>query len=361
MGATACRAITDRHMRISVARIILLAAVAVLFLGAGSGFAQAPSIAAEWATFRDRFVTEDGRVLDTGNKAVSHTEGQGWAMLFAEAADDRASFAKLWNWTRSKLQRRDNALFSWRYDPADHKKPVADTNDASDGDILIAWALIRAAHRWHDPAYEHAARRIVGDIRRHLLVSAPGGLVLLPGSHGFKDKDGTIVNPSYYIYPALREFARVEPSPEWARLRAHGLSLLADGRFGRWGLTPDWLDIGKKGSLEPASQFPARFGFEAIRVPLYLIWGREASFERLASYLDFWNDFGPKPAPAWTNLDNNSLAPYAGSTGFQAVAELARGYGQPNQPPLPTIGDKDDYYSASLTLLAALARSETAR
>jgi endoglucanase len=349
-------------MRIFVARLALLAALVMLLLGDGPCFAQTSSIASGWATFRDRFVTEDGRVLDTGNKAVSHTEGQGWAMLFAEAADDRPSFVKLWDWTRNNLQRRDNALFSWRYDPANSKKPVADMNDASDGDILIAWALIRATHRWHDPAFEHAARRIVSDIRRHLLVSAPEGLVLLPGSHGFKDKDGTtVVNPSYYIYPALRDFARIEPSPEWTRLRATGLRLLADGRFGRWGLTPDWIDIGKKGGLTPASKFPARFGFEAIRVPLYLVWGREANGERLASYLDFWNDFGPKPAPAWTDLDNNSLAPYVGSTGFQAIAELARGYGQPNPPSLPAISDKDDYYSASLTLLAALAQSETAR
>lgn len=341
-----------------IARVALFATALVLLLSGNPGFAQTPSFATEWATFRDRFVTEGGRVLDTGNNSVSHTEGQGWAMLFAETADDRDSFAKLWDWTRSNLQRRDNALFSWRYDPADHKKPVADANDASDGDILIAWALIRAAHRWHDPAYEHDARRIISDIRRHLLVHAADGLVLLPGSRGFKDKDGIVVNPSYYIYPALHDFARVEPSPEWARLRAAGLGLLADGRFGRWGLTPDWIDIGKKGSLTPAAKFPARFGFDAIRIPLYLIWGREASPERLASYLDFWNDFGPKPAPAWTDVTNNTLAPYAGSTGFQAIAELARGYGKPSPPALPTIGDKDDYYSASLTLLAALARSE---
>jgi len=139
------------------------------------------------------------------------------------------------------------------------------------------------------------------------------------------------------------------------------LRLLADGRFGRWGLTPDWLDIGRKGALAPAGKFPARFGFEAIRIPLYLIWGGAASGERLASYLDFWNDFGTKPIPAWTDVNDNSLAPYAGSTGFHAIAQLARGYGQPNPPALPTIGDSDDYYAASLTLLAAIAQRETTR
>jgi endo-1,4-beta-D-glucanase Y len=347
-------------MRILIHRLAFLTATVLLLLSGNPGFAQTASIEAEWATYRDRFVSEDGRVLDTGNKAVSHTEGQGWGMLFAEAAGDRTSFAKVWDWTRSKLQRHDNALFSWRWDPAGGKTPVADANDASDGDILIAWALIRAARRWHEPGYADAARRIVADIRRRLLVAVPEGLVLLPGSAGFKGTDGTIVNPSYYIYPALKDFAQILPSPQWQRLGRDGLRLLADGRFGRWGLTPDWIDIGKKGGLAPAAKFPARFGFEAIRVPLYLIWGGWASPERLAPCLDFWNDFGTKPIPAWANVEDNSLAPYAGSTGFRAIVELARGYGQPDPPPLPTIGDKDDYYSASLVLLAEIAQRETA-
>jgi len=293
---------------------------------------------------------------------VSHTEGQGWAMLFAEAADDRGSFAKIWRWTRDNLQRRDNALFSWRFDPADNKTPVADNNDASDGDILIAWALIRAANRWHEAEYKEAAQRIVADIRRRLLINAPGRLVLLPGAVGFKSKDGAmVVNPSYYVYPALKEFAAFQPSPQWQKLRRDGLALLSEARFGRWGLTPDWIDLDHKGAVQPAAKFPARFGFDAIRIPLYLIWGGEATQERLASYLDFWNDFGGKPIPAWADVKDNSVAPYAGSTGFQAVIELARGFGQTESPALPTIGDKDDYYAASLTLLAAIAQRETAR
>ena len=186
--------------------------------------------------------------------------------------------------------------------------------------------------------------------------------MLLPGSAGFKGKDGVIViNPSYYVYPALKEFAKVQPSPQWQRLRRDGLALLAEARFGRWGLTPDWIDVDKKGGVEPAAKFPARFGFDAIRIPLYLIWGGEATPERLASYLDFWNDYGRKPAPAWADVKDNSVAPYAGSTGFQAITQLARGLAQPEPLPLPTIADNDDYYAASLTLLAAIAQRETAR
>jgi endoglucanase len=334
--------------------------VALLLLG-GAAWAEDDPVAAGWGVYRTRFVTAEGRVLDTGNKAVSHTEGQGWAMLFAEAAGDRASFEKIWTWTRDNLQRRDNALFSWRWDPNGGKAPVADANNASDGDILIAWALIRAARRWNDPNHAHMAHRIVADIRRKLLLTASGRLVLLPGSDGFKGDNGTtVVNPSYYIYPALRDFGRVLPAPEWQRLRRDGLALLADARFGRWGLTPDWVEIGE-GDIAPAGKFPPRFGFEAIRVPLYLIWAGDATVPRLASYLDFWNDFGAKPVPAWADVKDNTLAPYPGSTGFQAIIQLARFYRQPNAAPLPGIGDQDDYYSASLALAAAVAQHETPR
>jgi endoglucanase len=185
--------------------------------------------------------------------------------------------------------------------------------------------------------------------------------VLLPGATGFKGKDGvTVVNPSYYIFPALKDFAKAQPSPQWQRLRRDGLALLAEARFGRWGLTPDWIDVDKEGAVQPATKFPARFGFDAIRIPLYLIWGGEATLERLASYLDFWNDYGRKPAPAWTDVNDNSVAPYAGSTGFQAITQLARGFGRPEPPVLPTIADNDDYYAASLTLLAAIAQRDIA-
>jgi endoglucanase len=346
-----------------ITRCLLLVVVTLsLLMAVRPCSAQPASVEAEWAKYRDRFVTADGRVLDTGNKEVSHTEGQGWAMLFAEAAGDRASFAKLWQWTRDNLQRRDNALFSWRFDPADGNTPVADPNDASDGDILIAWALIRAGNRWGEPEYKEVAQRVLADIRRRLLVNTPGRLVLLPGEAGFKSKDGpTIVNPSYYVYPALKEFAKVQPSPQWQRLRRDGLGLLAEARFGRWGLTPDWIDVDKKGGVQPATKFPPRFGFDAVRVPLYLIWGGDATPERLASYLDFWNEYGRKPAPAWTDVKDNSVAPYAGSTGFQAITQLARGLGQTDPPPLPTIADNDDYYAASLTLLAAIAQREITR
>ncbi|MBV8890235.1 MAG: endoglucanase [Alphaproteobacteria bacterium] len=335
-----------------------LAALAYALLAAVPGFAAASGAeGGQWPAYRDRFVTSDGRVLDDANQQITHTEGQGWAMLLAEAAGDRASFDRIWAWTRDKLQRKDIALFAWKWDGKDQ---VADRNDASDGDILIAWALSRAARQWNEPRYANEARRIAADIRRRLFASASGRLVLLPGSAGFKSKGDTIVNPSYYIFPALKELAALAPAPEWQRLQRDGLGLLADARFGRWGLTPDWVAIDQGGAITPAPNFPPHFGFDAVRIPLYLIWAGEGTEERLASYLDFWNIFGDKPVPAWADIKDNSVAPFAGSAGVEAIIALARSYRDPGAASLPALGNDANYYSASLILLAGIARREVA-
>ena len=42
-----------------------------------------------WRAYKARFVTAQGRVVDTANGLVSHSEGQGYGMLLAVAADDR--------------------------------------------------------------------------------------------------------------------------------------------------------------------------------------------------------------------------------------------------------------------------------
>jgi len=341
-------------MRPIVVRVVVVAVM--LSLVPAVARAQGAPLAGEWLKYRDRFVGDDGRVRDTGNKDISHTEGQGSAMLFAESFDDRAAFDRIWQWTRDKLRQPDSALFSWRWDPSG-QNPIADANNATDGDMLIAWALTRAAAHWHSPDYDAAALRIVTEIREKLITRVAGRLVLLPGSVGFIQKNGTVVlNPSYYIYPAIEEFHRLDGSAEWARLRYDGLGLLAKARFGEWKLTPDWISVDRKGRVAPAANLPPRFGFDAIRIPLYLIWGRVATTDRLAADIKFWDGFADKPVPAWIDVTNGKVAPFAAPSGFQAVIELVRSRLHAKPPSLPQIGDSDDYYSASLILLAGLAQ-----
>lgn len=80
---------------------------------------------AEWLKYKIKFISNDGRVIDTGNGNVSHSEGQGWGMLFSVAFNDQETFDKLYNWTSRHLSRQHDALHAWRYLP-NTQQPVPD-------------------------------------------------------------------------------------------------------------------------------------------------------------------------------------------------------------------------------------------
>lgn len=313
-----------------------------------------------WHSYESRFILADGRVIDTGNGDVSHSEGQGIAMLLAVAYDDRARFDRLWRWTQAHLQVRDDHLFAWRWIPAEG---VTDRNNASDGDILIAWALYRAAERWQDNGYRRAADAVTADIRRLLLRPSAYGPLLMPGADGFVYDDGTVVvNLSYWIFPAFQAFAAAAPAPEWAALQNSGLKLLAHARYGRWQLPPDWLRVGTELSLPET--FAPRFSYDAIRIPLYLVWGDVGDPTLLQPYADFWGYFaGAAFVPAWTDLINDSVDSYDAPPGFHALMQVVAGAANASQVALrvaPPSTD-EDYYSASLGLLARLVQVERSR
>jgi len=303
----------------------------------------------EWRAFRQRFLAPEGRVVDSGNGNVSHTEGQGWGLLLAVHFDDRAGFDQLLGWTRRNLQRRQDALFSWRWRPG-VAQPVEDPNNATDGDLYIAWALLRGAERWGDPALRAQAVAIGRDLLRLLWREVGGRAVLLPGLQGFETPAAVVVNPSYFVLPAYRALAEAMPDPRWDRLADDALNILRAARFGRWGLPPDWLALPRAGGAPGLpGNWPPRFSFDAVRVPLLLAWAGQAGEPAVAAALRFWAEPG---LPAWADLRSDAVAPYPASGGVQAIAALAGG-GRP--VPLPPVRSAADYYAACLGLLVAVA------
>lgn len=202
-----------------------------------AGAAPRPTDAdrAEWVAFQSRFLAPEGRVVDTGNDGISHSEGQGWALLFAARMDDQPGFERILGWTRARLRRPEDELHSWRFRPW-AARPVDDPNNATDGDICIAWALLEAGARWGRADHVALGTAIAQDILRLLVRRAGAYTVLLPGAQHFDRAEQVILNPSYYIFPAFGVLARAVPDPAWVRLAADGIQLLRAGRFGRWGL-----------------------------------------------------------------------------------------------------------------------------
>lgn len=301
-----------------------------------------------WESWRGHYIDQDGRVVDTGQGNISHSEGQGVGLVLAAAAGDRATFERVWNWTRTHLQTRQDALFSWRWDAG--KKRVTDINNASDGDQLIAWGLLRGADRFRVPVWREAAIRVLVDVRSKLLREVDGHLVILPGEAGFESAAGRVLNLSYWIFPAFPDFAKADASPVWMRLRDGGLSYLEKAKLGRWGLPPDWLLDVAPPVVAPG--FVPRFGYDAVRIPLYLKWAMLDTPERMAAFKRYWHYFdGANFVPAWANLNDDSIDSFNAAPGILAVRSLV--LGETVAQPVFVAGE--GYYSGSLKMLAWLA------
>ena len=301
-----------------------------------------------WDEFRRRFVTNDGRVLD--DDGATHSEGLGTALLACAAAGDQSRFERTWSVARAL--RRDDGLFSWRVQNGGR---LVDANNATDGDLYIAWALARAAQAFSAPSYAEEARQTARAIRAWCVRETRFGSVLVPGRFGFDRARQVVANPSYWVFPAFDALRAVDPHPQWAALTDTALTLLARTRYGRRELTADWIEI-EGASTRPWRERPARFGYEAIRVPLFLYWAQRFGHPQLDAFVRY----AAAPAfPAWVALDDDEASRERAPAGFEAIARLARALPAVTRTQLP--GINSSYYSSSLVLLAALANDDVIR
>ncbi|TKI07226.1 glycosyl hydrolase family 8 [Martelella alba] len=318
-----------------------------------AGGVQAESVG--WHNYKSRFLLPDGRIIDTGNHNISHSEGQGYAMLLAVFNDDQATFDRLLNWTNAHLYRKDIGLYSWRYDPAG-TPPVADINTASDGDTLIAWALLQAGRKWQQPAYTDASGKLQAAIIKHNVIKFAGYTLLLPGTTGFNHTSSVTLNPSYFIFPAWQAFYRQSHLKTWDDLAADGYKLLARMRFGAPQLPTDWVTLNADNTLAPADRWPSRFSFDAVRIPLYINWAQPKSLA-LGPYVAYWRQFDRLSTPAWVDVLTNEKANYMLSPGMLAIRDAIMGNAaQVTGNILP----QEDYYSASLHLLTYWSLKQSA-
>jgi endoglucanase len=298
-----------------------------------------------WRTYRQRFLDRSGRIIDTGNGGISHSEGQGYGMVLAALSNDQDAFAAMARWTEANLAIAGDDLYAWRYDPR-QPNPVSDPNNATDGDMLIAWALALAGKAWKNSAYLDRSETLRAAIRRDCVVDRFGRPLLLPGRLGFAQAGQVTVNPSYYVWPALDAFARLDGTGTWGGVIASGEALLRQARFGPLHLPCDWLSVTGPTAVAPAHDKPSRFGYDAIRVPLYAQMGRRSAL--VGDVAAWWRAVMAqhRPVPAWIDVVTGEEAPYAVSSGGAAI--IARLTGTPAPMQLDS-----DYFAASLQMLAA--------
>jgi len=339
-------------------------AAAITVLACGAADARDGSM---WERYKQSFLSGDGRIVDHAQAKTSHSEGQGYGMLLAVRHDDRSAFEKIWQWTRNNLQVRSDRLFAWHWGKRPNNEwQVLDYNNATDGDITIAYALLLANEKWGIPEFRGEALRIIRDIRTLLAIAWQGRTFLLPGYFGFLERHSIVLNPSYLIFPAFRAFGRLDEAAFWDRVLQDGLFLVERSCFGSLCLPPDWVELNGDG-IRPAEGKAPYFGAEAVRVMLALATEESPRFPKgVAALLDQYRTTGN--LPLWIDLDKDSAALKPAAAGYYAVYSLAaRRLGdraladkllREAQDRLKT--EQDAYYSFSLYLLATAAGRETA-
>jgi len=329
----------------------LLYFITICFLSMFSATSFASQNSENWQLYKQHFIAQ-GRVVDNGNQQISHSEGQGYGMLLAEINNDRSTFEQLWRWTQKNLYREDIGLFAWRFNPEQHQS--SDRNNATDGDILIGWALLRAGKRWNDQDYIAASEKIQSALLSKAVVTWADKTVMLPGTFGFQHKDFINLNPSYFIFPAWQDFYTHSHRAKWKKLIDDGLSLLDIMRFGPHKLPTDWVMLNKEGSVAPATDWPSRFSFDAIRIPLYLNWYKK-NLPQNKIFKAYWQTMPSLNTPAWIDVTSNEVAEYPLPPGMMAVRNISVG-NQYNEGGFLTA--QEDYYSSSLKLLTYIAEQE---
>lgn len=323
---------------------------------------MADDITEAWNNYKNHFIAWDGRVIDYYQDGISHSEGQGYAMLLAVFFDDHPVFERLWKWTSHNLQvRKSDSLFAWKWGLRPNGQwTVIDYNNATDGDTLIAYALVIGGRKWNNNIYINEGLSVVRSIRERLIVKSGEQFYVLPGYYGFFHKNQLILNPSYFVFPAYRLFASIDSKEFWEKVYDDSLEFIRQSQFSYLKLPADWVMV-KGNDLSVYAEKSRFFGYEAIRVPLYLSLLDDSSLlSGFVPLLDLKRKLGYVPGNV--DLINSAVSLHDAPAGFYAVyALIAKKIGDRDLSSSlfenareKLKNERDDYYSHTLFLLSSV-------
>ena len=274
-----------------------------------------------WEFYKQTFITGDGRVIDFFQDKSSHSEGQGYGLLLSVFHNDRPTFDALLSWTQKNLMIRKDHLSAWHWGKRlNGQWGIIDYNNATDGDLLIAWALFVAAEKWNHHGYKVMALDILLDVKETLVVKKNGCILLLPGFYGFDSPQKISLNPSYFIYPAFEMFSIADDPVYWKNLSRQSLDISFQKTFTRFSLPPDWLILEDK-EIKIDIERSQNFGYEAIRIPLYLaLSNKKTAMETFIPFLSFYEKTGFLPSVV--DLVDSQVSIDEAPAGFYAVFSL---------------------------------------
>jgi len=173
----------------------------------------------------------------------------------------------------------------------------------------------------HGAPYTAAGAGIARAILARTIVQDNARTLLLPGVTGFSAGDrenGPVINPSYWVFEAFPVLDQLAPSPTWGKLRDDGIALINELRFGPKQLPADWVSL--KPSPKPASGFPAEYGYNALRIPLYLVRGGIADRQLLLRFRQATS--GANDAMTTVDLNSGTTRNNLSDPGYRIVNHI---------------------------------------
>lgn len=203
--------------------------------------------ARDWSLYDD-FMTlhyDSGRIIDHTEKAdFTTSEGQSYGMFFALVQNDRERFDKMAAFVEKSLCGGSfrERLPAWKFEDG----KIADRNNATDSDLLIAYDLLEAARLWNEPRYREDALGILSLLKQTCVFSNQYmGPLMLPGTSGFVHDDEVVINPSYFPPFVMQRIGQEDP--DFKDIYRAVMQAVVQGSGS--GYVADFLSFNKRGDL----------------------------------------------------------------------------------------------------------------
>lgn len=327
--------------------------------GSAAPITPAHALQQSWLAWKLAYLTPEGRVIDELQQGASHSESQSYGLLLAASFADAEAFDRIDSWTQQNLAIRGDNLLAWRWLP-DQTPAVPDQNNASDGDLFYAWALIRAGQAFNRPELIGRASAIASDLAATCLRAHPDGsgrLLFTPAAAGFGREAGIVVNPSYYMPRAMRDLAAATGQGIWNQAAQDGETLLAE--LSGQGLSPDWITVSATGFARDTT-LADHNGYEALRVALFLIWSGGAMHPAVARQAAAYGaQTDPTTTPTIFDRATIEVREKSADPGYRAIAGLVNCAASSDfGAAIPRFTAQQPYYAATLHLFVFLAQIE---
>lgn len=237
------------------------------------------------------FSSNEELFVNTSDNSDMQTvsEAQGYGMLISVVAGENniasaeKDFNDLYSYYLTQVNSSTN-LMNWKQEITDNALSDSKEN-ATDGDLYIAYSLIRAYKLWGNQDYKKSAETILNSILKYNYNEDLKILTL--GSWVSKDsKEFQVFRSSDVIPMFFKEFRDFSKDVVWEEISNHMVSYVNDvSSSSKSGLVSDMIVVSNgKGTVPDgiviSSETDMQYSWSACRVPMQLYYGEPDTYSK---------------------------------------------------------------------------------